>query len=309
VKLTVRVPATAANLGPGFDCLALALDLANEFTVDTEGEPGVEVQGEGAEELPSDGTHLVFRTIAYLAGELGGALPAFRLSCRNAIPVQRGLGSSASAVVGGLLLADRLLDAGTSARRLLEVAVDLEGHPDNVAACMFGGLVAAYLSGEGWRVEAITPDPALRPALLVPEAERVSTEAARRSLPRTVPFTDAVFNSSRSALALLALTKKPELLAEALQDRLHQARRLDLAPGARALFQDLRDAGFPVCVAGSGPSLLVFEQDGRSVPELGPGWRVLRPPIDRRGAMFVGALTAPHRARTLNIRPDRDDAH
>jgi homoserine kinase len=287
VKLSVRVPATAANLGPGFDCLALAMDLANEFTVDTEGEPGIDVQGEGAAELPADRTNLVFRTIAYVAGELGGSLPAFRLSCHNAIPLQRGLGSSASAVVGGLMLADRLLGSGLWPWRLLEVAVDLDGHPDNVAGAMFGGLVIAHLSGQGWRAEALSPSEALRPVVLIPEAERIATEEARRVLPRTVSFGDAAFNASRTALALLALTEKTDMLAEALEDRLHQARRLDLAPGARALFQELRDAGLPVCVAGSGPSLLAFEQDGRSVWDLGPGWRVLRPGIDRQGARFL----------------------
>jgi homoserine kinase len=276
-----------ANLGPGFDCLALALDLANEFTVDTEAEPGVVVEGEGAEEVPSDRTNLVFRTIAYTAGELGGSLPPFHLSCRNAIPLQRGLGSSASAVVGGLMLADRLLGSGLSSGRLLEMAVDIEGHADNVAACSLGGLVAAYLSADGWRAEALTADPALRLAVLIPEAERISTKDARRSLPRTVPFPDAAFNVSRTALTLLALTGNPALLPEALEDRLHQARRLDLAPAARSLFQDLRDAGFPVCVAGSGPSLLAFEDDRRTVWDLGPGWTVLRPEIDAQGARYL----------------------
>jgi homoserine kinase len=287
VRASVRVPATAANLGPGFDCLALAMDLANVFTVDTEGEPGIDVQGEGAAELPMDRTNLVFRTITYVAGEVGGSLPAFRLSCSNAIPLQRGLGSSASAVVGGLMLADRLLGSRLWPWRLLEVAVDLDGHADNVAGAMFGGLVVAYLSGQGWRAEALNPSEALRPVVLIPEAERIATDEARRVLPRSVSFGDAAFNASRTALALLALTEKTDLLGEALEDRLHQARRLDLAPGARALFQDLRNAGIPVCVAGSGPSLLAFEQEGRSVWDLGPGWRVLRPDIDRHGARFL----------------------
>jgi homoserine kinase len=287
VRLAVRVPATVANLGPGYDGLALALDVANEFVLDTEGEPAIEVRGEGAGELPADGTNLVFRTIAYTARELGGSLPSFHLSCSNDIPLQRGLGSSASAVVGGLMLADRLLEAGMGARRLLEVAVDLDGHPDNVAGAIFGGLVIAHLSADGWRAEPLDPSQELRPVVLVPEAERTSTADARRVLPRTVPFADATFNASRAVLAVLALTRRPDLLGEALEDRLHQAARLDLAPGARALFRDLRDAGLPVCVAGSGPSLLVFEREGRRVWELGPGWRVLRPEIDRQGARFV----------------------
>jgi len=284
MRSTVRVPATVANLGPGFDCLAVALDLANEFTVDTEAEPGVEVLGEGAGELPSDGTNVVFRTVTYVARELGGSLPPFRLTCRNAIPLQRGLGSSASAVVGGVMLAESLLGADVGPHRRLEMAVDLEGHPDNVAACMFGGLVVAYRSTDGWRAETLGPSPELQPAVVVPEAERLPTDEARRVLPREVPLLDAAFNLGRVALVVLALTARPDLLPEALQDRLHQGYRLPLVPATRALFQDLRESGLAVCLAGSGPSLLVFEQVGRRLWDLGPGWRVLRPGFDARGA-------------------------
>jgi homoserine kinase len=284
---TIRTPATVANLGAGFDCLAMAVDVFNEFTVRLDdAEPAVTVEGEGAGELPEDGTNLVFRTVAFVAGELGGKAPAFSLACRNAIPLQRGLGSSASAVVAGLLAADRLLGTGLDPDRLLELAADIEGHADNVAACLRGGLVLAYLGRDGWRAASLEPHPTLRPILLVPQHERMSTEDARRVLPQAVPLADASFNLSRSALAVLALTDRPDLLAEAMEDRLHQGRRLPLVPAARALFQDLRDAGLPVCVAGSGPSLLAFERDGSTVPDLGPGWRVLRPSIDRSGAVL-----------------------
>lgn len=289
MRVTVSVPATVANLGPGFDCLALALDLRNEFAVDLEGEPRVEVEGEGAEELPRDGANLVSRTVSAVAQALGGRLPPFRLTCHNRIPLQRGLGSSASAVVAGVLLADRLLGAGLEPDRVLELAVDLEGHPDNVAAAVHGGLVVAYLSRAGWRAERLEPSPELRPAVLVPLAERVSTVDARRALPATVPLADAAYTLSRTALAVLALTSRPDLLAEALDDRLHQPYRLPLAPAARALFQELREEGVPVCVAGSGPSLLVFETEGRPLRPLGPGWRVLRPPVDRAGAVVEAA--------------------
>lgn len=284
MRLTVRAPATVANLGAGFDCLALALDLSSEFVIDTEAEPAVEVEGEGSEELPADATNVVFRTISFLARESGGKLSPFRLSCVSRIPLQRGLGSSAAAVVGGVLLADALLGTKLSAERLLEMAVDLEGHPDNVAACLRGGLALAYLASDGWRAETLEPHPALRAAVLIPEAERVPTEDARRVLPRAVPHTDASFNLARSALAVLALTERPHLLAAALEDRLHQPYRFPLMPAARALFHDLREAGFPVCVSGSGPSLLAFEEEGREVWDLGPGWRILRLGIQRRGA-------------------------
>jgi homoserine kinase len=286
VRLTVRVPATVANLGPGFDCLGLALQLHNEFTVDLDAEPGVAVEGEGAGELPADGTNLAFRTIGAVAQALGGKLPPFRLSCRNRIPLERGLGSSASAVVAGVLLADRLLGAGLGPDRVLELAVDLEGHADNVAAALRGGLVVAYLARDGWRAERLEPSPDLRPVVLVPEAERVPTVDARRALPASVPLADAAYTLSRTALAVVALTARPDLLPEALDDRLHQPYRLPLAPAARALFHDLREEGFPVCVAGSGPSLVAFETEGRALRPLGPGWRVLRLRVDREGAVL-----------------------
>lgn len=284
MRLTVRSPATVANLGPGFDCLGLALGLANEFVVEAGAEPTVRVEGEGAGELPEDATNLVFRTIAFLAREAGGSLPPFSLSCLNRIPLARGLGSSASALVAGLLLGDRLLGTNLGPDRLLELAADVEGHADNVAACLRGRLVLAYLSSDGWRAEHLDPAPSLRPVVLVPEAERIATDDARRVLPQRVALADAVFNLSRSALAVVALTRAPELLPTALQDRLHQPHRLPLAPGARALFTELRAAGIPVCVAGSGPSLLAFEQDDLGVWDLGPGWRALRPGIALEGA-------------------------
>jgi homoserine kinase len=279
MRLLARTPATVANLGPGFDALALAVDVENEVEVDTEARPAVVVEGEGAGELPEDASNLVFRSMAYLAREAGGSLPPFRLRCRNAIPLERGLGSSSAATVAGLLLANELIGSRLDPPGLLQVAVDIEGHPDNVAACILGGLVVAYLSATGWRAEPLEPHASLRPVLLVPEEERVPTADARRILPREVPLSAAAHNVGRAALTVVALTARPELLLEALEDRLHQARRLALAPASRALFQDLRDAGLAVCVAGAGPSLLAFETDSAVVPELGPGWRVLRPRI------------------------------
>jgi homoserine kinase len=285
MSLTVRVPATAANLGPGFDALALALDLWNEVEVDADApEPAVSVSGEGTGELPEDASNLVFRSMAFLARDAGGSLPPFALRCSNRIPLERGLGSSAAAVVAGLLAADRLLGVGLDEDRMLEVAVDLEGHPDNVSACLRGGLVVAYLSDGGWRAERLDAHPALRPVLLVPEHERVPTVDARRVLPREVPLSDAAFNAGRSALAVVALSQRPDLLAVALEDRLHQPRRLPLAPAARAVFEDLREAGLPVCVAGAGPSLLAFESQDVAVPDVGPSWRVLRLDIASTGA-------------------------
>ena len=289
MKLRVRVPATVANLGPGFDCLALAVDLWNEVTLDTEGQPGVRIDGEGSGELPEDESNLVVRAMARLGSDRSEELPPVSISCVNHIPLERGLGSSASAVVAGLLLADRVLGQSvprSDLRSLLRLAVELEGHADNVAAALYGGLVLAYGGSDGWDVESLTPDPALRPVMLVPSSERVSTVEARRSLPAEVALRAAVFNSSRAALLVVALTSRPHLLGEALREDIHQERRLALAPASHAVFRRLVDAGVPVCVAGSGPSLLAFESDRATVPHPGDGWRIIQTRI-ASGATFT----------------------
>jgi homoserine kinase len=222
-----------------------------------------------------------------LAVETGRRLPSFELRCRNEIPLARGLGSSASALVAGLVLADRLLGADVGFERLLQLAADAEGHADNVAPALLGGATLAYLSADGWRAERLEVADGLRPVLLIPEHERVATEDARRVLPREVPRTGATFNAARTGLLVLALGGRTDLLREALDDRLHQDARLKLAPGAQRVFQDLRTAGVPVCVAGSGPTLLAFDSAGAPIPELGPSWKVVRMTVRPTGAEVV----------------------
>jgi homoserine kinase len=290
MQVVARAPATVANLGPGFDALAMAIDLWNEVVADLDAEPEVTVSGEGSGELPQDASNLVFRSMTYLSREAGRPLPPLALRSRNRIPLERGLGSSAAAVVAGLLLADGLLGTGLDDDRLLEVAVDLEGHPDNVAGCLRGGVVIAYLSRRGWRAHRLAAHPSLRPVLLVPEHDRLATADARRALPREVPLGDAAFNVGRAALAVVALTERPDLLAVAMEDRLHQNRRLPLVPASRALFEDLREADVPVCVSGAGPSLLAFESDDRPIPDLGPGWRSVRTGVTQAGATLVETI-------------------
>ncbi|MFN2589474.1 MAG: homoserine kinase [Actinomycetota bacterium] len=281
----VRCPATVANLGPGFDCFGLAIDVHGEFEVDPAAPPSVSVEGEGSEDVPRDASNLVLRAAHRVAREAGKRLPSFALRCVNGIPVERGLGSSAAAVVAGVVIADRLLGTDLGADRMLEVAAAEEGHPDNVAACLRGGLVVAFRSGDRWQAYRLDPSPELRPVLLIPEKVRVPTDQARRALPAEVPLADAAFNASRAALAAVAFTSDPSLLAVALEDRLHQAHPLGLAPAAQRAFDELRRAGVPVCVAGSGPTLLAFEIAGTHVPELGGGWRALRPAVNTSGAV------------------------
>jgi homoserine kinase len=279
MRLVATVPATSANLGAGFDSLALALDLCNEVTVDTEASPGVTWEGEGATELPTDGSDAVSRAMREAAGALGVDLPEFALSSFNRIPVERGLGSSAAAIVAGTELATALLGRDPEPQRTLAIASRLESHPDNVAAAVHGGLTIAF----DHRAIRVDPSPDLRPAVLIPEGDRLATTIARDALPPQVSLSDASFNAGRAALAVVAITVRPDLLRDALQDRLHQRARLALLPSVEPIFQRLWDEGFAVCVSGAGPSLLAFEQEGRTVPDIGSGWRILRVPIHATG--------------------------
>ncbi|HEX6008760.1 MAG TPA: homoserine kinase [Actinomycetota bacterium] len=279
MRLTARVPATSANLGPGFDCFGLALDLCNEVMIDTEADGGVTWEGEGADELPTDGTDLVSRAMWLAASNGDDSIPPHRLHGVNRIPLASGLGSSAAATVAGVALARALLGHRSDAETTFGIADALEGHPDNAAAASFGGLVIA----SGGEVERIDPHPDLRPVVLIPDGVRISTEEARRVLPDMVARNDAVYNIGRSAMTIVALLRNPAKLPGALDDRLHQDARLTLAPTVRDVFRRLRADGYAVCLSGSGPALLAFETDGRRIAEPDEGWRVLRVPVRATG--------------------------
>jgi homoserine kinase len=259
--ITVRSPATSANLGPGFDCLGLALDLWDEYSVTVTAEPGLRVDsvGEGADGLPRDASHLVAR--AMLAGlrHSGVKVPGVALHCRNTIPHGRGLGSSSAAIVGGLMLArglapqDALDDAAVVA-----LANELEGHPDNVAPALLGAITIAWVDaggvGRAVRAGTVLPVPI---TVLIPDS-RTATEAARGLLPATIPYSSAVFNLGRTAMLLHALTSDPGLLLPATEDRLHQTYRASAYPQSLAAVADLRAQGLPAAISGAGPSVIVF---------------------------------------------------
>ncbi|MGZ8596438.1 MAG: homoserine kinase [Actinomycetota bacterium] len=276
MRLTIRVPATSANLGPGFDCFGLALDLCNEVTVDTGAPPGVAWEGEGASELPTDGSDLVSDVMASVAEVTGGTLPPMRLVGLNRIPLERGLGSSSAAAVAGAAIALRILGEAATPTAVFGHAARIEGHPDNAGPAVFGGFTIALRGGI---VHRFDPHPDLHPVALVP-GDRLPTAEARRALPGEVPREDAVFNVAHAALTVEALTRDPSLLGEALQDRLHQDARLALVPAALEVFRSLQRAGVPVCVSGAGPTLLAFPREPLAVPE---GWRVIEPGIRSRG--------------------------
>jgi homoserine kinase len=276
VRLTVRVPATSANLGPGFDCFGLALDLCNEVTADTDAPPGVAWAGEGASELPTDGSDLVSRVMVSVAAATARILPPFRLDGLNRIPLERGLGSSSAAAVAGVVIALRILGDAVTPHAVFDHAARIEGHPDNAAPAVFGGFTIALPDGT---VHRFDPHPDLSPVALVP-VERLPTAEARRALPGDVPREDAVFNAAHAALAVEALTRDPSLLGVALQDRLHQEARLALVPTVLEVFRSLQAAGVPVCVSGAGPTLLAFPGGPLAAPE---GWRAIEPGIRFRG--------------------------
>jgi homoserine kinase len=324
VRIAVRVPATSANLGPGFDCFGLALDLCNEVTIDTEAEPGVSWEGEGADELPTDGTDMVSRAIAFTLerhsrddsppsaspnlSETDGAtgssewtslehvhpsepMPRFALHGVNRIPLERGLGSSSAAAVAGAAIAQAWLgrtgpiaEEPVLAMLLFSAAAELEGHPDNAAAAVYGGFTVVAEAGRFPR--RLDPHPSLAPVVFIPE-ERLATSVARGALSPTVPREDAVFNVGQAALTVVAFTQDPTMLVFALHDRLHEDARASLMPGSAEALTELRRANVPACLSGAGPSVLAFERTGHPMPAPPDGWRAIRPGIRSTGVEVV----------------------
>ncbi|MGK0714726.1 homoserine kinase [Leucobacter sp. W1153] len=305
-RLRVHVPATSANLGPGFDTLGIALSHGDELTVLTRDTPGVTVtvEGVGAGEVPTDETNLVARSALHVFDRVGHTMPGIEIRAHNRIPHGRGMGSSGSAIVAGVMIAAGLLanDATDPVRlgddELLRYATELEGHPDNVAPALFGGLTIAWTNAEGPRFKRLMVHRGVAPLVLVPDFT-MSTELARSLQPAQVPHEDAVFNVSRSALLVAALTQSPELLFEATEDRLHQNYRGEAMPLTRDLISALRKAGHAAVVSGAGPSILVLASGpaerlaAAKVAEThGGSWRALFLAVDIKGATVEEIPTA-----------------
>jgi homoserine kinase len=287
----VRVPATSANLGPGFDALALALGWYDDLVVKVADEGlHIDVAGEGADSVPRTERHLVVRALRAGFAALGGQPRGLEVVCANRIPHGRGLGSSAAATVAGLVAAralvpgalDLLDDPG-----LLGLATDLEGHPDNVAACLYGGLTVAWVNGNGAAAARIEPLPGLRPVVFVPPT-RASTAKVRKLLPEAVPHAEAARNAGRAALLVHALTQAPALLFAGTEDWLHQGYRAPAMPRSATLVRALRDAGVPAVISGAGPTVLAFAPDGVDLAQHAPrGWQAHQPPVDVGGARLL----------------------
>lgn len=262
--IEVAAPATTANLGPGFDCLGMALDLWNRVEVlpaldRDDGGALVEVSGEGVAELAVDSGNLTYRAMEFLFGEADLELPPLRLRCHNVIPLSRGLGSSAAAIAGGLAAANALCGGRFGDKELLEMAATIEGHPDNVAAAVLGGLQLVVSDGPQLYTAPIPVPEELRAVLFIPEM-RIATADARAVLPKEVSVADAVFNMGRAALLVAGMgLNRPEYLEVATQDRLHQPYRQPLFPAIKVIFAAARAAGaLGVFLSGSGSTVLAL---------------------------------------------------
>ncbi len=264
-SVTVKVPATSANLGPGFDTLGLALSLYDDITATVIDAPSshATIHGVGEGSVATDESNLVIQAIVSTFSAYGIEAPSVELVCHNAIPHGRGMGSSGAAIVAGIMIAKGLLAGSVEIDTdgLLTLATKLEGHPDNVAPALFGGLSIAWVTPEGPQHKKLTVHRGVSLLVAVPRDLTMSTTAARSLQPDTVPHEDAVFNVSRSALLIAALIQSPELLHAATEDKLHQDYRAEAMPETSALIRRLRDEGFAAVVSGAGPSVLVLTDD------------------------------------------------
>jgi len=258
--VSVSVPATSANLGPGYDALGLALEIRDfvtaQFTEDNK--ITVEVTGQGAGKLPTDATHLIAKTIIDACKAFGTEVTGLHVECKNAIPQGRGLGSSAAAIVAGLVLASELTYARASEDELLQMANAIEGHPDNVAACLLGAMTIAWLEDDG-KANSVSMNvhPDVCPVLGIPQTE-LDTHKARGLIPESIPHVDAAFNAGRSALLVAAMIGDPDFLLEATEDKLHQPFRAQAYPESMELVTQLRDAQIAACISGAGPTVIAL---------------------------------------------------
>jgi homoserine kinase len=290
----VRVPATSANLGPGFDSFGLALQLYDDVVVRVaESGLAVDVAGEGADDVRRDKRNLVVRAVQATFEVLGGQPRGLEIVCANRIPHGRGLGSSAAAIVAGVLAARELVLGGIDRLpddAMLRLAARLEGHPDNVAACLSGGFTLAWTEDDGLgpvsRSLRLDVHKTIAPVAFVPDT-RSSTAKVRKLLPEFVPHHDAAANAARAALLVQALTRRPDLLLVATEDALHQPYRAPAMPRSAALVSRLRAAGIPAVISGAGPTVLALTTAAQAadVAEFDARWFTAMPlAVDTEGA-------------------------
>ena len=294
MNIKIKVPATTANLGPGFDTFGLALDLWNETIVRPADDFLVQVSGEGEGRLAKGNTNLIVRSAQKLADHVGKSLPPFHADCVNRIPLSSGLGSSSAAILTGLLAGNAMLENPLSKDEILNLAARMEGHADNVAPAMLGGLVISTIQNEEVLARQIPIGVDVYMSIVLPDFH-ISTKDARAALPRKVSIKDAVYNISHAALVIEAFRQGDlRLLGEAMTDKLHQPYRLKLIPGAQSAMDAAREAGAAaVALSGAGPSVVAFsskaeagvgESMKRAFGEAGLDARIFQLGVSGRGA-------------------------
>ncbi|GAA5229468.1 homoserine kinase [Arthrobacter cryoconiti] len=309
--VTVQVPGTSANLGPGFDSLGLAVSLYDTLSVTTlrghDGADGTQLlefdlRGEGIAELPRDDSHLVVKAMDLAFARLGYRRGSLRITAENVLPHGRGLGSSASAIVAAIMAANALVEARDrqDTQWVFQLASEIEGHPDNVAPAIFGAVAISWREGRTYSSTKVTPSQAVIPVVAVPDFE-VKTELARGLLPASVPHADAAANSGRTALLIHALKDAPQLLTAGTRDYLHQDYRAQAMPESSALIAQLRAGGHAAFISGAGPTVMTLANGGAEADEVvefitkygaagddqrtpGVSWRVVRLSVDHEGA-------------------------
>jgi homoserine kinase len=297
-SVKVRVPATVANLGPGYDSLGAAIRMHLEIEIEPRRDSiEIAVEGEGADQLPADESNLVIRSMNTFFDHVGRRPSGFAVRVRNPIPLAAGLGSSAAATVGGLFAARAVTGRTVPQTEMIQLATAIEGHADNVMPALVGGLVVCYRGegDDGVRYFRVDPSDRLVPIVAVPR-EGYPTKAARKALPSEVKFADAQFTASRAALLVAAVSAGAgaDVLADAMSDRLHEPHRLKLMPETAAVYDEIQSASLPVALAGAGPSLLLVvprpesatraEQVRRICRERRAGWRVFVSEWEPEGA-------------------------
>lgn len=258
--IRVSIPATSANLGPGFDCFGLALNLKNIVTIEPSNTFQIILKGKYQEGIPTNESNLVWKTMLYLWHQLNFKVPTLKLTLENNIPPTRGLGSSSAAIAAGLLAANTLAGSPLTRFELVQIGTDLEGHPDNITPAFLGGVTLTVLTAEGKIIPRILASkPKVRAVAIVPDL-LVKTEEARKLLKKEVSRNDAVFNVAHASLIVEAFLKEEyHLLGEAMQDRLHQLQRSPLIPGMLTALKSAIEAGaYGAALSGSGPTLLAL---------------------------------------------------
>ena len=295
--ITIKIPATSANVGPGFDCLGLAVSLYNTVKVEPSDTLKIEIEGEGAHSIPKNGTNLVFKAYRRTMQHLEAPIVNLHMIQHNQIPSTRGLGSSSTAIVAGILIASEISGKAVPLETALCIATEIEGHPDNVAPALYGGFTVSMQKEKQVRTMSFKVPDTLVPVAMVPDFE-LSTAKARNVLPQHVPLKDAVFNTAHASFLAACFAKGDmEHLLFAVEDRLHQPYRANLIPGFDEIVACGREVGIPVYLSGAGPTVMAlcnrhnakqFIEQAKPVLARHGNWNVYELEVENKGACVVG---------------------